>query len=112
MVNDSLRLEAARKHFVQEMKNELQSINRIKIQKALPKLKREEILKFAGYVATIRAAYLSKAYNLIRHDDSPLLYLAEVIELKKLREIYEETSLSYTKILYAIEKEYIEIEDL
>ena len=100
------------KRFLGEIEQGIRLANRELIHKKIPGLNKDTILSFAVAVDRLRAAYLEMAVNMpvSEHGDPPDQDYIE--ELHQIRAMFEEARIGFNALRDAIEKGYIDVEDL
>jgi hypothetical protein len=109
---DDYKLLQAQKRFLGEIEQGIRLANRELIHKKIPELNKDSILTFAVAVGRLRASYLEMAVNMSvgEHGDPP--DQAYIDELHRKRTMYEEAKIAFDALRDAIEKGYIDVEDL
>lgn len=98
------------KRFLMEMESAIGAANREVIHKHIPSLSREKILPFAVSVARLRARYLEAAFRFSEKEHGEALSDAEITELQRQREMYEEARAAFAALTHAIERGYVDLD--
>ncbi|PIW29473.1 MAG: hypothetical protein COW30_04980 [Rhodospirillales bacterium CG15_BIG_FIL_POST_REV_8_21_14_020_66_15] len=77
----------------------------------IPDINEERVINFARAVAHLRGRYLQAAFNISNVADGEAPSDAEITNLRKYRDIYEEAKKAYEELTHAIERGYIRISD-
>jgi hypothetical protein len=109
---DDYKLLQAQKRFLGEIEQGIRLANRELIHKKIPELNKDSILSFAVAVGRLRATYLEMAVNMSvgEHGDPP--DQSYIDELHRKRQMFEEARIAFEALRDAIEKGYIDVEDL
>jgi len=109
---DDYRQLIQQKRFLGEIEQGIRAANRQLIHQRVPSLDRDSILNFAVAVGRLRARYLEAAFKLgvNEHGDPP--DQAEINELRIRREMFEEARSAFEALREAIEKGYLDVDDL
>lgn len=99
------------KRFLMEMENAISAANREVIHTRLPAMTKERILPFAVSVARLRARYLEAAFTFSEKEHGEALDEAEINDLRRNREMYEEAREAFGALTHAIERGYIDISE-
>lgn len=83
--------------------------NREIISPMIPKIDEDRVINFARAVAHLRGRYLQAAFNISNVADGEAPSDAEITNLRKYRDIYEEARKAYEELTHAIERGYIHI---
>ena len=97
------------KRFLMEMESAISAANREVIHKHIPAMSRESILPFAISVARLRARYLEAAFKFSEKEHGEALSDAEINELRRQREMYEEAREAFGALTHAIERGYVDL---
>ncbi len=100
------------KRFLGEIEQGIRLANRELITKKIPGLNKDSILSFAVTVGRLRASYLSAAVQMSVNEQGEQPDTAYIEDLKRKREMYEEARSGFEALRDAIEKGYIDVEDL
>jgi hypothetical protein len=95
--------------FLQELEQGIRDINRTHIHAVLPTVTRETVLSLEASVAQLRAGYLEAAC-VSASGGSP--DAAAVASLREKRQAFEEMRKAHEALLYAIERGYVDIDEL
>ncbi|NQV57580.1 MAG: hypothetical protein HQ503_17085 [Rhodospirillales bacterium] len=109
---DGYRDPLKHKRFVIEIEQSIRAANSEIIHKRIPELSRDKILSFSVAVGRLRARYLAAAINLSVNEAGEPPDKAFISDLTEKREMYEESLAAFDALLGAIEKGYIDIEEL
>ena len=111
-MEDPMALENSKKRsqFQLEMEQAIALANREVMKGAnLPLADKDSVLPLAIAVARLRAQYLKTAMSIHTPSRNEPPVEAELTELRKLREAYEEGVAAFEALMRAIERGYIEI---
>ncbi|MEK9754204.1 MAG: hypothetical protein VW338_13495 [Rhodospirillaceae bacterium] len=97
------------KRFLMEMESAIGAANREVIHKLIPAMSREGILPFAVSVARLRARYLEAAFKFAAKENGKALSDAEIAELRRQREMFEEARTTFAALTHAIERGYVDL---
>lgn len=100
------------KRFLSEVEQGIKFANRELIHNRIPNLSKDDILSFAVSVGRLRAHYLEAAFRLAVNAEGETPSEAHINELKKLRVMYEEARLAFDALNYALEKGYIDLDEI
>lgn len=100
------------KHFLGEVEQAIRFANSELIHKHIPSLNKDTIMAFAVQVGKLRASYLEAAFKVGRSEGTEPLSEDVVRDIKKKRELFEETRMAFDDLRDCIEKGYIDIEEL
>jgi hypothetical protein len=103
--------EQNRQRFLLESGQLIRDANRKIIHERIPKLTKDSILAFAITVARLRARYLEAAFLLSSLDQDVPVDEHNYNELRRCRELYEESRSAYEAIQSAIENGYVDIDE-
>jgi hypothetical protein len=100
------------KRFLGEIEQGIRRANREIIHQRIPELNKDTILSFAVAVGRLRARYLEAAFKIgvDEHGDAP--EQAQIDEIRRRREMFEEARAAFDALRYAIERGYIDVEGL
>lgn len=100
------------KHFLGEVEQAIRFANTELIHKQIPILNKDTILAFAVQVGKLRANYLEAAFK-VGLKESPEAPDDDVInDIKRKRELFEEARQAFEALRDAIEKGYVDIENM
>lgn len=85
--------------------------NREIIGPLIPDINEDRVINFARAVAHLRGRYLQAAFNITNVSDGQAPSDAEITNLRKYRDIYEEARKAYEELTHAIERGYIHISE-
>lgn len=110
-IDDYKQLQT-QKRFLGEIEQGVRLANRELIHKKIPGLNKDAILTYAIAVGRLRASYLEMAVNMSvgEHGDPPDQSYIE--ELGTKRHMFEEAKIGFEALRDAIEKGYIDVEDM
>jgi len=100
------------KHFLDEVEQGIRFANNEIIHQKIPTLGKDNILAFAVAVGRLRANYLEAAFNLGIDETGEMPGPLIVEELKRRRELYEESRMAFDALREAIEKGYVDVDIL
>lgn len=110
--NDDYRQLLGQKRFLGEIEQGIREANRQIIHQRIPSLNKDAIMAFALAIGRLRARYLEAAFQLGVADDGDPPNPAEIHELKTRREMFEEARYAFEALREAIERGYVDVEDL
>ncbi len=96
-------------HFLKEMEQAIQVVNRDILSQRLPSITKDNILPLAISVARLRGQYLAEAFRIAETDAGNAPGEAEISSLKRHREMYEEARNSFDALIHIIDRGYVEI---
>ncbi len=99
------------KRFLGEIEQGVRLANREIIQAAIPDLTKDAILALAVVVGRLRARYLKAAFGLSVSDEGEIPNSADIAEVRKRRENFEEARDAFEALRNAIEKGYANVRD-
>jgi len=99
------------KRFLMELESAISAANREVIHTVIPQLSGEHILPFAVSVARLRARYLEAAFKFSEKEHGEALTDAEINELRRQREMYEEAREAFGALTHAIERGHVDLEE-
>jgi len=99
------------KRFLMELESAIGAANREVIHNHIPAMSRARILPFAISVAQLRARYLEAAFTFSDKEHGEALSDAEIDELRRHREMYEEAREAFAALTHAIERGYVDLEE-
>jgi hypothetical protein len=102
----------AQQRFLDEIEQGIRFANRELINKQIPNLSKERILSLAVSVGRLRARYLEAAFRLGAEDHGDLPSTEKLEALARCRENYEEARLAFEALRYAIERGYVDVQEL
>ena len=100
------------KHFLDEVEQGIRFANSEIIHQKIPMLGKDNILAFAVAVGRLRANYLEAAFELGLDEMGEMPAPQIVEELKRRRELYEESRMAFEALREAIEKGYVDVDIL
>ena len=100
------------KRFLSEIELGIRAANRELIHGRIPELNKDKILKFAVAVGRLRARYLAAAVTMSVNEDGESSDKGYIDDLRQKREAYEETRVAFDALRDAVEKGYIDVEEL
>ncbi len=109
--HNDYRTLLSQKRFLGEIEQGIRLANREIIHTHIPPLTREGVLTFAVAVGRLRARYLEAAFKLgvNEHGDPP--DQAEIEELRRRRESFEEARSAFDALREAIVRGYVDIDE-
>ncbi|MCC7166919.1 MAG: hypothetical protein IT565_05040 [Rhodospirillales bacterium] len=102
----------AQQRFLDEIEQGIRFANRELITKQVPGLDREKILALAVSVGRLRARYLEAALRLGADEHGEVPSAEKLEGLARCRVHYEEARLAFEALRYAIERGYIDVQEL
>jgi hypothetical protein len=102
----------AQQRFLDEIEQGIRFANRELIRKQIPELSKERILALAVSVGRLRARYLEAAFRLGVAEEGVLPAREELEKLTEHRAHYEEARQAFEALRDAIEKGYIDVQEL
>lgn len=103
---DDLRRQ---QQFLRKAELLISQANREIISPMIPEINEARVINFARAVAHLRGRYLQAAFNISNVADGEAPSDAEITNLRKYRDIYEEARKAYEELTHAIERGYIHI---
>jgi hypothetical protein len=97
--------------FLRKAEMLISQANREIIGPMIPEINEPRVINFARAVAHLRGRYLQAAFNISNVADGEAPSDAEITNLRKYRDIYEEARKAYEELTHAIERGYIHISD-
>jgi hypothetical protein len=97
------------RRFLLEIEQGIRLANREVIHQRIPPITSENLLPFAVSVARLRARYLEAAFKFTEKNSGDSLDDNEVGELRRQREMYEESRDAFEALRHAIERGYVEL---
>ena len=97
--------------FLRKAEMLISQANREIIGPLIPDITEARVINFARAVAHLRGRYLQAAFNITNVADGQAPSDAEITNLRKYRDIYEEAKKAYEELTHAIERGYIHISD-
>ena len=97
--------------FLRKAEMLISQANREIIAPLIPDITEARVINFARAVAHLRGRYLQAAFNITNVADGQAPSDAEITNLRKYRDIYEEAKKAYEELTHAIERGYIHISD-
>ncbi|MDP6573562.1 MAG: hypothetical protein QGI06_08640 [Rhodospirillales bacterium] len=97
--------------FLGEIEQGVRLANREIIQAAIPDLTKDAILTLAVVVGRLRARYLKVAFGLSVNEEGEIPNTADIAEVRKRRENFEEARDAFEALRHAIEKGYTNVRD-
>ena len=94
-------------HFRMEIESAIQHANREVLNPLLPPVNVNTVLPFAVAVAKLRGHYLRAAFKLSEAKEAPVE--AEIDNLKRHREAYDEARNAFEALMRAIDRGYIDL---
>ena len=94
--------------FLAEIEEGIRIANRQIIHQRIPALSADALMPLAISVARLRARYLETAFRISSRDGGEPLDDAEVAELRRQRETYEEGRHAFEALRHAVASGYIE----
>jgi hypothetical protein len=100
---------ARQKVFLDNVERTIRAANREIIHQHIPRVTGDDVTKLAVVVAELRARYLDAARRLIEREQGVAPNSAEVAQLAKAREMYDEAMHAFEALRRAIERGYVDI---
>ncbi len=100
------------KHFLGEVEQAIRFANTELIKKQIPILNKDTILAFAVQVGKLRANYLEAAFMVGLHEITKPPAPEVIDDIRRKRELFEEARLAFEALRDAIEKGYVDIENM
>ena len=97
--------------FLRKAESLISQSNREIIGPMIPEINEARVINFARAVAHLRGRYLQAAFNISNVADGEAPSDAEITNLRKYRDIYEEARKAYEELTHAIERGYIHISE-
>lgn len=98
------------KRFLGEIEQGIRLANREIIDPRIPSLNRDTVLTFAIAVARLRANYLEAAFRLGINEHGEAPDPAEIEELRRHREMFQEALHAFRALREAIERGYVDVD--
>ena len=95
-----------------EIEQGVRLANRRIIQAAIPDLTKDTILALAEVVGRLRARYLKTAFGLGVNEEGEIPNSADIAEVRKRRENFEEARDAFEALRHAIEKGYANVRSI
>ncbi|MAF50105.1 MAG: hypothetical protein QGH73_18720 [Rhodospirillales bacterium] len=109
---DDYRDLLVQKRFLAEVEQGIRLANRELIHKRIPELNKDKILSFAIAVGRLRARYLAAAVNMSVNEAGESPDKDYIEDLRQKRQAYEEARVGFDALRDAMEKGYIDVEEL
>ena len=97
------------KRFLGEIEQGVRLANWEIIQAAIPDLTKDAILALAEVVGRLRARYLKAAFGLSVNEEGEIPDSADIAEVRKRRQNFEEAHDAFEALHHAIEKGYVNV---
>lgn len=110
MHGDDYKKLMAQKRFLDEIEQGIRIANREVIHSRIPVITKADIHAFAVAVARLRAGYLETAFRLGHVGQGKTPDDTQVGQLKRHRDMYEESKEAFEALRYAIERGYVDVE--
>ncbi len=95
---------------MQRFEHEIVQVNRRHISEITGKISEKDILKMGEAISICRANYLKSVIEMANTEDSNLATrLAD--DVKKYRQLYEETMAGFAALRHALERGYVDVSD-
>ena len=95
--------------FLANVETMVRAANREIIHRHLPAFTADDVTRLAVAVAELRARYLAAARRLIEHERGVAPDTADMVQLAKAREMFDEAVHAFEALRRAIERGYVEI---
>ncbi len=105
---DSEKAETDKLRLHNELESTIKGINREQISQAAGAVGREEFIQVAEMVACLRARYLSDLLKMAKKSGPMCIDTETALELKALREAYQETLVGFDALEHALKQGYVE----
>ncbi|HBT43287.1 MAG: hypothetical protein ABJ388_08360 [Alphaproteobacteria bacterium] len=105
---DDLRRQ---QQFLRKAELLISQANREIIGPMIPEINEARVINFARAVAHLRGRYLQASFNISNVAEGEAPSDAEITNLRKYRDIYEEARKAYEELTHAIERGYIHISE-
>ena len=99
------------RRFLMELEQGVRVANREVIHQRIPPVTIDNLLPFAVSVARLRGRYLEAAFKFAEKDSGDPLDAAEVADLQRQRQMYEEARDAFEALRHAIERGYVELSE-
>ena len=109
---DDYRDLLVQKRFLAEVEQGIRLANRELIHKRIPELNKDKILSFAIAVGRLRARYLAAAVNMSVNEAGEPPDKDYIEDLRQKRQAHEEARVGFDALRDAMEKGYIDVEEL
>lgn len=110
--NDTFDNDVSRHKAFQEFDQAIREANRVAVHALAGSLTKERVLRVAAAVSKLRARYLSEVVKMGDTAAETNLDPTGVLDLRQLREAYEEALHGFGALRHAMERRYIDIEDV
>jgi len=104
---DSSDAEIDSRRLHHELEHAIKEINKEQISIAAGVLKREDFIQVAQMVACLRARYISNILELAKRSGPTCIDTESALELKSLREAYQEALTGFDALEHALKREYV-----
>jgi hypothetical protein len=101
--------DRSRRRMFQEFEQAIRESNRTAITGATGGVGKEHVLRVAITVSRLRARYLKEVLNLSADSGDRALDPTAVLDLRQMREAYEEALHGFSALRHALERGYIEL---
>lgn len=106
---DSQNSEVDSRRLHHELEHAVKEINKEQISQAAGVLGREDFIKVAQMVACLRARYLSNLLDMAKQSGSSCIDTKSALELKSMREAYQEALIGFEALEHALKRDYVSI---
>jgi hypothetical protein len=100
---------ARQEEFLANVEKLVRAANREIIHRHIPVFTADDVTRLAVAVAELRARYLTAARRLIEHERGVVPDNADMVQLAKAREMFDEAVHAFEALRRAIERGYVEI---
>ena len=108
--NDTLDTDVSWYKVAREIDQAIREANRVAIQAATGSLTKNRVLRVAAAVSQLRARYLAEIVKLGDTDATGNIHPTTVLNLREMREAYEEALQGFDALRHAMERAYTELE--
>ena len=105
---DTFDDDRARRRMFQEFEQAIRESNRQAITAATGGISKEQVLRVAISVSRLRARYLREVLKLSADSGDKILDPTAVLDLRQMREAYEEALSAFGALRHALERGYID----
>jgi hypothetical protein len=106
---DDTGFPAQHEQFLANVEKMVRTANREIIHRHIPVFSTDDVTRLAVAVAELRARYLVAARRLIEHERGVVPDTADMVQLAKAREMFDEAVHAFEALRRAIERGYVEI---
>ncbi len=101
--------DRTRRRMFQEFEQAIRESNRTAIAAATGGISKEHVLRVAITVSRLRARYLKEVLKLSAESGDRALDPTAILDLRQMREAYEEALHGFSALRHALERGYIEL---